>query len=607
MMKCVLPILIVSLTSLNDMATGEPFKTESGANLKVIVRQPTAIYKTPSRDEKESRPASMFEFFYAVKPDIGENRTTNGFYRVATGASNRNIVGWIPAEDLVEWSHRQVLGMRPLSNRQRARFYKDRTDLETAFASTGQSPSPLSLEPKGGGGLNLIPIMDRFRMKVDGEEAFGYRVAYLHANRGNVGNVDLKKTSVDIVFVIDTTSSMGPYIDATRKAVAQLANELADDTPVRFGLVAYRDIIKHDDASWYHRQLICDLDEGKDHYVFQKRLSTIAPAELDSEEASEDVLAGLEMAIKNSKWNPDAFKHIILVGDASAHTSNTGYKNPYRLTIEGVVSQAQPRGAAAVQQKVALHAVRVVSDHPDDHALTEKQFKRIAQGDEVRGQYHVFNGDGETPLFVNKLVNLIRSSQESVARVRIGKAPKKDTPALGLLMEIVNAGRAESGGAIPQFASGFVSELDLEGNQLFEPYVLVQYGTTDLFDSALDFTIKSIRRAGQPDSRDVQRVVRQLQNFVAEINLGEELSNLPLSEFLRLVSGIPVRSRVFGFTIADLVAMPDADFERWVREIEASKARIRSHLDNTKIWFSLGNTDTPLAQRHAFLKVKDLP
>lgn len=599
---------ILSLSPAATRADDPILKNDAGARIKVIVRHPTAIYKTPDRAEPSARPANMFDLYYVARPDAGDARTTNGFYRVATGTSRKYVVGWIPAEDCVEWSHRQVLGLRPIEDRRRAHFYENRADLESAYrpaAAAANRPTPLSLEPESGGGINLIPIMERFRMKVDGAEIDGYRVAYLHSRSGDMGSVDFSKATIDIMFVIDTTNSMGPYIDATRKMIESVVTQLSDKVSVRFGIVGYRDVIAEPQAGWYHTQMICDLRTGADHTAFQRRLAEVKPADQGSGDVPEDVLAGVQLAVEKAGWNPDAFKHVIVIGDASAHTAKQGHKNPDRLTFEGVLARAQPRGAAAVRQKIAIHGVRIVGEYEEDRAIAEEQFKSLATGDGVRGQYHVFDGQNETPAFVAKLVQMIRDSQDGVERVRRGQLPKRDTPGLGLLMQMVKA--SKGGSDVPQFASGYTSELDHEGNQLFEPYVLVQYGTMDLFDSVLDFAVKAIRRSGDPDSRDVKRVVQQLRNFVAEINLGEQIETMPMRDFLHLVSGLPVQSRIFNYTIKDLVAMPEADFARWVQDVERSKSRVRSHLDNTKIWFSMGSDTVALAMRHAFLKVKDLP
>src|SRR5262245_9915199 len=89
----------------------EVLTTDSGAPLKVIVRRDTALFSQPggNRDAgARSTPAEQFQFFYVLPADTSGARQKNGYYLVATGPSRSAEAGWIPSEDVVEWSHRQA-------------------------------------------------------------------------------------------------------------------------------------------------------------------------------------------------------------------------------------------------------------------------------------------------------------------------------------------------------------------------------------------------------------------------------------------------------------------------------------------------------------------
>src|SRR5687767_1611367 len=52
------------------------------------------------------------------------------------------------------------------------------------------------------------------------------------------------RPAVDVVFVLDTTGSMSGLIDAAKRKIWAIANEIAKGKPaprIRMGLVAYRD------------------------------------------------------------------------------------------------------------------------------------------------------------------------------------------------------------------------------------------------------------------------------------------------------------------------------------------------------------------------------
>jgi len=624
--------MVAAPTAVN--ADDEDFvKTETGAPLKVVVNQDGAIYES-AEAEGSSRPVSMFQFFYVLKPEAGsKDKTKNDFYRVSGGESKKLEIGWIHKDIVVEWSHRQALGLRPVKGRERALFYKDKEDLSAAY-SDGDAPEPLSREPKGGTlDINLVPILDRFTMEADGDEVAGYRVAYLHSRSGkrktasagaaggtpagpnpDAAAVDLSKMTLDIVFVVDTTASMQPHIDNAKAAVSKIAKSIAGGTggaAVRFGLVAYRDVVSAGSDDWYVTKLLCDLEKGANHDDFQKILGAVEDADRSSEDIPEDVFAGMKMAVQQAKWNPNAFKHIILLGDAPAQTASSGAKNSEKLTIAGVNALAQPRGQENVLEKITVHAIHCYQSAKDGTAV--EQFKQLAQGEEYPGKYYEFNTSGSAE-FVDELSGLVLSAMKGagIAKGLTGGAAEleskvsKDTPGLGLLMEMVNASEA-TGEDAPNFSSGFCCEIDGAGNQVFEPYVLVQHGRLQMFRSFLDFSVSALRTSGDAGSRDVKKVLQSVQVFATQLSLGEPIKpDEPLSKIASMILGFPVRSNIFSMTFTKLAAMSEADFNSWVQEIEASKTIIKTHVENSRIWRSLGR-EVELEQRYCFLKVTDLP
>jgi Mg-chelatase subunit ChlD len=116
--------------------------------------------------------------------------------------------------------------------------------------------------------------------------------------------------TIDIVFAVDTTGSMGGLLDGAKRTVWSIANQVRDlekNADLRIGLVAYRD--NGDDYVTKDFALTDDLDS-----VF---------AELTSYQASgggdvpENVDAALYDAVHNMKWRSGAKKMIFLVGDAA--------------------------------------------------------------------------------------------------------------------------------------------------------------------------------------------------------------------------------------------------------------------------------------------------
>jgi Mg-chelatase subunit ChlD len=119
---------------------------------------------------------------------------------------------------------------------------------------------------------------------------------------------------VEVVFVLDTTGSMGGLIETAKEKIWSIASTLAQShqTPeISMGLVAYRD---RGDA--YVTRVI-DLDRDLDS-MYAKLMDFQADGGGDGPEA---VNEALEAAVERVSWSqdPGTYKVVFLVGDAPPH------------------------------------------------------------------------------------------------------------------------------------------------------------------------------------------------------------------------------------------------------------------------------------------------
>jgi Mg-chelatase subunit ChlD len=119
---------------------------------------------------------------------------------------------------------------------------------------------------------------------------------------------------VEVVFVLDTTGSMGGLIHAAKEKIWSIASTLAQaqQAPeISMGLVAYRD---RGDA--YVTQVV-DLNRDLDS-MYAKLMDFTADGGGDGPEA---VNEALEAAIHRLSWSqdPNTYKVVFLVGDAPPH------------------------------------------------------------------------------------------------------------------------------------------------------------------------------------------------------------------------------------------------------------------------------------------------
>jgi Mg-chelatase subunit ChlD len=139
---------------------------------------------------------------------------------------------------------------------------------------------------------------------------------------------------VEVVFVLDTTGSMGGLIETAKEKIWSIASTLAQaqQAPeISMGLVAYRD---RGDA---YLTRVVDLDRDLDS-MYAQLMDFQADGGGDGPEA---VNEALEAAIERVSWSqdPGTYKVVFLVGDAPPHMD---YQDDEKYT--SVVAAAAARG-----------------------------------------------------------------------------------------------------------------------------------------------------------------------------------------------------------------------------------------------------------------------
>lgn len=141
------------------------------------------------------------------------------------------------------------------------------------------------------------------------------------------------RPKIDVVFVLDTTGSMGGLIEGAKAKIWSIANQMisAKPTPrLRVGLVGYRD--RGDDYVTKRFDLSDDIDTIYGHLQgFQAGGGGDTP---------ESVNQALHEAVTLMSWSPgrDALKIIFLVGDAPPHMDYEGDVK-YQATCQAAVKK----------------------------------------------------------------------------------------------------------------------------------------------------------------------------------------------------------------------------------------------------------------------------
>jgi Mg-chelatase subunit ChlD len=120
---------------------------------------------------------------------------------------------------------------------------------------------------------------------------------------------------MDVAFVVDTTGSMKDDIKAVKDSLLDIVEQVTrrtEDLRIRFGVVSYRD---HPPQDKTYVTQVSDFDEKVKRV--QKLISLLKPSE--GGDTPEAVADGLHDARVKLSWEMDAYKVVLLVGDAPPH------------------------------------------------------------------------------------------------------------------------------------------------------------------------------------------------------------------------------------------------------------------------------------------------
>jgi Mg-chelatase subunit ChlD len=143
-------------------------------------------------------------------------------------------------------------------------------------------------------------------------------LAFAPAVRADEQPAQPKKPKVEIVFVLDTTGSMGGLIEGAKRKIWSICNQVANGKPtpdLKVGLVAFRD--KGDAYITKVFDLTDDLDTVYGHL---KEFKAQGGGDIP-----ESVNQALDDAVNKIKWSTDkdTLRIIFLVGDAPPHMDYT--------------------------------------------------------------------------------------------------------------------------------------------------------------------------------------------------------------------------------------------------------------------------------------------
>ena len=430
--------------------------------------------------------------------------TDGGWLEIGTD-SRATTTGWIAADRAVEWKQNIVVAFANPAGRERTLLFATKDDLDRLLnheaalslardyrlaAEAGEvvaESGVISIEPAEHIDIDrqfyILPILDwqqEFH-PFTGAPFLGLEVASLPVGEAPILETStvnaagaLTEFSVGIVFVIDTTISMQPYIDQTQAAVRRIY-DLISDSPVAdkvsFGMVGFRDNADARPELGYTTRVYLPLETGQDPDKVLDALGRVRAAETSSIGFAEDSIAGLEDAIVLPGWDAAepgfGGRYVILITDA-------GPKNPDDPMARSPLRPAELQ-TRAQENKIAVLALHLLTpDGAPNHESARTAYQQITRFEGSGPHYFpVTDGDpaafrAEVDSLAERLIGQIseaRAAAEQPAAVMPEAAAQSEPAApldqLGLAMRLAYLGRVMETRA-PDLFSAWMADSAIE-------------------------------------------------------------------------------------------------------------------------------------------------
>lgn len=372
--------------------------------------------------DTEAKPIPPFSIFYVYARESLEGKKW-----VEVGSDRHGtIAGWLSQEEIIDWNHGLTVAFRDPAGHDRVLLFRDAEQLAKFAETTPNDPAPynflyesashgelaanspvVAIQPKGYVDIRddfyLVPIREYKEIFVGTEKGRMLRVSSVPHNSAESQAQDKGQSPIQpvaqapevakaagpaldtgVVFVVDATISMDPYINRTRAAIQKIYDDIANNASgaeVSFGLVAFRDDTKAVPGLKYRSKVFADLKKGRTASDFFAHVAEVKAATVSSKDFYEDAYAGVKQAIDDISWGGYKAKYMILITDAGAREANDPLSGT-RMSAETLRQLARDNGIAIF----VLHLLTKQGE--EDHDRAREQYKTLSYISDIGDLYY---------------------------------------------------------------------------------------------------------------------------------------------------------------------------------------------------------------------------
>jgi serine/threonine-protein kinase PpkA len=636
-------LIVLDTAAAERQALTMPGKTS--LYQRVLTRPGAGLRDSPLADAARGAELPPLSVYY-----VYDRRDIRGSEWLELGTAVQDAAaGWLPAEQAIDWRQTLTLAFTRNTNREPVLFFRDRAALLGLLESEGLVPETERLRATIGEGripegfpviakepdtyvdpnreFYLLPILGHEQVFLES----GLRTTLLEvaavtlqageqdlleqgAPLGGVGHgaasatVASTRVGADyragVVFVIDSTSSMGPYIDRTRAAIHRIYDRLKDSSlgdALSFGLVSFRDNTEAVPELEYVSRVAATLEDGRDPSGFFSKVNRVEAAQVSSRGFNEDAFAGVYDAIESIDWRGYAGRFVVLITDAGAREPNDPLART-RLGAERLRLLAQDKDQAAGGAKIAIAVLHLLTpEGRQNHRTAAAQYRALTRWGDAGDLYFPVEG-GAVDAFghqVDALSDAIVHQLEGIRSGHLIEVPQgpqtseleRKTALVGRAMQLAYLGR-ETGSRAPRLINAWVSDRDLlePTQKTLEVRALVTKNQL----SNLQETLEAILAAGERTTMSAKDFFAQLRGAAAALARDpDKVSSLEVRRLADVglvgewLDDLPYTSQVMNLTESRWLSRSYAEQQEVLDVIEEKIRLYRRIHDDTDRWIDL--------------------
>ncbi len=387
-------------------------------------------------------------------------------------------------------------------------------------------------------------------------------------------DVDREDFRAAVVFVVDTTVSMQPYITGTRDALEEVWRSFSGrdlGEAVSFGLIGYRDSLVAAPGLGYDVRTFVSLQDGTDPGAFLSGIEAMTEAEETSRNFREDSYAAIDHALRDLDWSDYGARYIVLVTDAGPREAGDEY-SATGLTARALNSLVKERLNAAL---AVMHLK--TPQGGADHASAEAAYRDLAgQANQAALYFPVEGGDPVAyrdaarklgGLVVDQVLSFRgddgvtdgRSAIEEQAAEEEADRMTRAVRSAGRTMQLAYLGR-EGGAEAPDVFEAYVADRDFDRPGLKPLSIRLLLSKRELSD--LDEALKIIIRKGEENILSADQMFGQVLAAAADMSRRPDRvarnADTTLAEAVsvaEMLDGLPYQSRIMSVTEEDWISM----------------------------------------------------